>query len=58
MNPIQRAVLIRRYGGAEVIEIAGIEKPVPGPGQVAAGVTGTGRGWRGYRTPSYCFRDR
>lgn len=45
MNPIQRAVLIRHYGGAEVTEIAEIEKPVPGPGQVlvkvgAAGVNG------------------
>lgn len=45
MNPIQRAVLIRHYGGAEVTEIAEIEKPSPGPGQVlvrvrAAGVNG------------------
>ncbi|EPP6257774.1 NADP-dependent oxidoreductase [Klebsiella quasipneumoniae] len=45
MNHIQRAVLIRHYGGAEVTEIAEIEKPVAGPGQVlvrvrAAGVNG------------------
>lgn len=45
MNNIQRAVLIRTYGGADAAEVAEIEKPTPGQGQVlvrvqAAGVNG------------------
>ncbi|AVF37983.1 NADP-dependent oxidoreductase [Rahnella sikkimica] len=45
MNNIQRAVLIRHYGGADAAEVAEIEKPTPGQGQVlvrvlAAGVNG------------------
>lgn len=45
MNNIQRAVLIRHYGGADAAEVAEIEKPAPGQGQVlvrvqAAGVNG------------------
>jgi NADPH:quinone reductase-like Zn-dependent oxidoreductase len=43
--PIQRAVLIRAYGGAAAAEIAGIARPTAAPGQVlvrvrAAGVNG------------------
>ncbi|VEI19395.1 Beta-ketoacyl-acyl-carrier-protein synthase I [Serratia plymuthica] len=45
MNNIQRAVLIRNYGGADAAEVAEIVKPTPGQGQVlvrvqAAGVNG------------------
>ncbi|MDO7928956.1 NADP-dependent oxidoreductase [Pseudomonas sp. KFB-139] len=45
MNTIQRAVLIRAYGGADAAQVAEIEKPAPGQGQVlvrvrAAGVNG------------------
>lgn len=45
MNNTQRAVLIRRYGGADAAEVAGIDIPAPGEGQVlvrvlAAGVNG------------------
>ncbi|CAI8984305.1 NADPH:quinone reductase [Pseudomonas sp. IT-194MI4] len=45
MSTMQRAVLIRAYGGADAAEVAEIEKPVPGQGQVlvrvrAAGVNG------------------
>lgn len=45
MNTIQRAVLIRSYGGAAAVEVAEIQKPVPKEGQVlvrvrAAGVNG------------------
>ena len=29
-----RAVLVRRFGGPEVLEIANVDVPVPGPGQV------------------------
>ena len=34
MNNTQRAVLIRRFGGAEAAEVAGIDIPEPGEGQV------------------------
>jgi NADPH:quinone reductase-like Zn-dependent oxidoreductase len=45
MSTTQRAVLIRAYGGATAAEVAQIEKPAAGPGQVlvrvrAAGVNG------------------
>jgi NADPH:quinone reductase-like Zn-dependent oxidoreductase len=45
MNTLQRAVLIRAYGGADVAQVAEIEKPEPALGQVlvrvrAAGVNG------------------
>ncbi|ROM61885.1 alcohol dehydrogenase [Pseudomonas brassicacearum] len=45
MNTLQRIVLIRAYGGAEAAQVAEIEKPAPGQGQVlvrvrAAGVNG------------------
>lgn len=45
MNNTQRAVLIRRHGGADAAEVAGIDIPAPGEGQVlvrvlAAGVNG------------------
>ncbi|MBT9263802.1 NADP-dependent oxidoreductase [Pseudomonas sp. MG-9] len=45
MNTLQRAVLIRAYGGAQAATIAKIEKPAPEHGQVlvrvrAAGVNG------------------
>ncbi|QQN37195.1 NADP-dependent oxidoreductase [Rahnella aceris] len=45
MNNLQRAVLIRHYGGADAAQVAAIEKPAPGQGQVlvrvlAAGVNG------------------
>ena len=45
MNTLQRAVLIRAYGGAQAATIAKIEKPAPEQGQVlvrvrAAGVNG------------------
>lgn len=45
MSTIQRVVLIRAYGGADAAEVAELEKPAPGPGQVlvrvrAAGVNG------------------
>ncbi|MFL1479800.1 NADP-dependent oxidoreductase [Pseudomonas grimontii] len=45
MSTMQRAVLIRAYGGADAAEVAEIEKPEPGQGQVlvrvrAAGVNG------------------
>ncbi|MBX8489602.1 NADP-dependent oxidoreductase [Pseudomonas cichorii] len=45
MNTIQRAVVIRAYGGADAAQVAEIEKPTPGQGQVlvrvrAAGVNG------------------
>lgn len=45
MSNGQRAVLIRDYGGAEITEIATIEKPIPESGQVlvrvrAAGING------------------
>lgn len=45
MSNVQRAVLIRDYGGSEITEIATIEKPIPESGQVlvrvqAAGING------------------
>jgi len=45
MNTLQRAVLIRAYGGADAAQVAEIEKPEPAQGQVlvrvrAAGVNG------------------
>ncbi|WP_330213274.1 NADP-dependent oxidoreductase [Pseudomonas sp. Z18(2022)] len=45
MNTLQRAVLIRAYGGADAAQVAEIEKPEPALGQVlvrvrAAGVNG------------------
>ncbi|MCB5185330.1 NADP-dependent oxidoreductase [Methylobacillus gramineus] len=45
MSTIQRAVLVRAYGGAAAVEVADIEKPVPEQGEVlvrisAAGVNG------------------
>lgn len=45
MNTLQRTVLIRAYGGADAAQVAEIEKPAPGQGQVlvrvrAAGVNG------------------
>jgi len=45
MSNVQRAVLIRDYGSAEITEIATIEKPIPESGQVlvrvqAAGING------------------
>lgn len=45
MNTLQRAVLIRAYGGADAAQVAEIEKPEPEQGQVrvrvrAAGVNG------------------
>jgi len=45
MSNVQRAVLIRDYGGAEITEIATFEKPIPESGQVlvrvqAAGING------------------
>ena len=45
MSTTQRAVLIRTYGGANAAEVARIDKPAAGPGQVlvrvrAAGVNG------------------
>jgi NADPH:quinone reductase-like Zn-dependent oxidoreductase len=45
MSTTQRAVLIRAYGGADAAEVAEIEKPQAGPGQIlvrvrAAGVNG------------------
>lgn len=45
MSTLQRAVLIRAYGGADAVEVAKIEKPEPGQDQVlvrvrAAGVNG------------------
>jgi NADPH:quinone reductase-like Zn-dependent oxidoreductase len=45
MNTTQRAVLLRAYGGANSAELARIEKPEAGPGQVlvrvrAAGING------------------
>ncbi|MGH8376756.1 MAG: alcohol dehydrogenase catalytic domain-containing protein, partial [Pseudomonas sp.] len=45
MSTMQRAVLIRAYGGADAAEVAEIEKPEPGQDQVlirvrAAGVNG------------------
>ncbi|MES2106086.1 MAG: NADP-dependent oxidoreductase [Pseudomonadota bacterium] len=45
MNTIQRAVLVRAYGGAAAVEVAEIQKPQPKQGQVlvqvrAAGVNG------------------
>jgi NADPH:quinone reductase-like Zn-dependent oxidoreductase len=45
MNTLQRAVLIRAYGGAQVAQVSRIEQPTPEQGQVlvrvkAAGVNG------------------
>ncbi|TPG92139.1 NADP-dependent oxidoreductase [Pseudomonas caspiana] len=45
MSTIQRVVLVRAYGGADAAQVAEIEKPEPGQGQVlvrvrAAGVNG------------------
>jgi NADPH:quinone reductase-like Zn-dependent oxidoreductase len=45
MSTLQRAVLIRAYGGADTAQVAAIPKPTPGQGQVlvrvrAAGVNG------------------
>ncbi|MHC8334441.1 NADP-dependent oxidoreductase [Pseudomonas sp. LB3P25] len=45
MSTIQRAVLVRAHGGADAAQVAEIEKPEPGQGQVlvrvrAAGVNG------------------
>lgn len=45
MSTIQHAVLVRAYGGADAAQVAEIEKPEPGQGQVlvrvrAAGVNG------------------
>jgi NADPH:quinone reductase-like Zn-dependent oxidoreductase len=45
MSSMQRAVLIRAYGGADAVEVAEVEKPEAGQGQVlvrvrAAGVNG------------------
>jgi NADPH:quinone reductase-like Zn-dependent oxidoreductase len=34
-----RAVLFRRHGGPDVLEVADVPEPVPGPGQVAVRVT-------------------
>lgn len=42
MNTTQRAVLIRAYGDASVVELAQIEKPQAGPGQVLVGVRAAG----------------
>ncbi|MNR11548.1 hypothetical protein D3C85_1278520 [compost metagenome] len=29
-----RAVIIDRLGGSDVLQLAGVEKPLPGPGEV------------------------
>ena len=42
MNTTQRAVLIRAYGDASVAELAQIEKPEAGPGQVLVSVRAAG----------------
>ena len=42
MNIKQRAVLIRSYGGARAAEVAEIDKPEAGPGQVLVRVRAAG----------------
>jgi NADPH:quinone reductase-like Zn-dependent oxidoreductase len=42
MSTTQRAVLIRSYGGANAAEVAKIEKPEAGPGQVLVRVRASG----------------
>ena len=42
MNTTQRAVLIRAYGGASAAEVAQIETPEAGPGQVLVSVRAAG----------------
>ncbi|MBV6288948.1 NADP-dependent oxidoreductase [Pseudomonas aegrilactucae] len=42
MNTPQRAVLIRAYGGADAAQVAEIEKPAPGQGQVLVRVRAVG----------------
>ncbi|WP_261435303.1 NADP-dependent oxidoreductase [Serratia ficaria] len=42
MNNLQRAVLIRHYGGADAAELASVEKPAPGQGQVRIRVCAAG----------------
>src|SRR5215470_14853089 len=38
-GPAMRAAVVTRFGGPEVIELAELPDPVPGPGQVAIDVT-------------------
>ncbi|MFG1881608.1 hypothetical protein [Micromonospora sp. NPDC049102] len=53
-----RAVIVRRFGGPEVLEIADLPRPEPGNGQVRIRVAATGVNRIDLSTRSGACRDR